>query len=129
MFTGIINDIGEVFKIGEKKGDKKFFISTNLNNKDIKIGSSLCCSGVCLTVMKKGKKKKKNFFVVGVTEHTLSKSTLYNWKVGTYINIEKSLKVGEELSGHLVFGHIDQTIKVLSIKKVSGSLEYNLEFS
>ena len=64
---------------------------------------------------------------MGVSEHTLSKSTLCNWKVGTYINIEKSLKVGEELSGHLVFGHIDQTIKVLSIKKVSGSLEYNLE--
>ena len=60
MFTGIIADIGEVFKIKTKKGDKKFFISTNLKVKNLKIGSSICCSGVCLTIIQRG--RKKNFF-------------------------------------------------------------------
>jgi len=125
MFTGIIIDIGEVFKIEIKKGDKKFFISTKLKLINLKIGSSICCSGVCLTIIRNGKIKNKNFFVVAASEETLSKSNLKNWTIGTFFNLENSLKVGNEISGHLVFGHIDGVAKVLSIKKVKGSLEFN----
>ena len=127
MFTGIITDIGEVFKIKTKKGDKKFFISTNLKVKNLKIGSSICCSGVCLTIIKRGKKKNFFFFVIAASKETLSTSSLKNWKVGTFVNLESSLKVGDAISGHLVFGHVDGTVKVLSIKKENGSLQFNFD--
>lgn len=123
MFTGIITDIGKVIEIKKNSGDKRFFISTNLNLIHLKIGSSICCSGICLTVIER-KKKKKNYFVVAASKETLSKSNIKNWKKGSLVNLEQTLKIGDELSGHLVFGHIDETIKVLSIKRQDGSLEF-----
>ena len=127
MFTGIIIDIGEVFKIEKRNNDPKFFIYTNLNLKNLKIGSSICCSGICLTIINKGKKKKKNYFIIAASNETLSKSNIRCWKKGTLVNIENAIKVGDTLSGHLVFGHIDGTIKVLSIKKEKGSLKFNFK--
>ena len=119
MFTGIIEDIGEVFKV-KKSGDKLFYISTQINYKKLKIGSSISCNGVCLTIIKKGKKKKKNWFVITASKETLSKSNLSLMKPGTPINLETSLKVGDEISGHLIFGHIDTKTKLIS-KKYQGS--------
>ena len=127
MFTGIIKDIGRVFKVEKKEGDKKFFISTHLKFINLTTGSSICCSGVCLTIIKRGKNKKKNFFVIAASKETLKKSNIKHWKKGSKINLENALKVSDYLSGHLVFGHIDGTIKVLSIKKQNGSLEFNFE--
>ena len=117
MFSGIIEDIGEVFKI-KKDGDMKFFILTKIDYKNLKIGSSISCNGVCLTVIKRGKKKKNNWFVITASKETLLKSNLGLLKTGSFINLETSLKVGDEISGHLVFGHIDKSVKLISRKYV-----------
>ncbi len=121
MFTGIINSIGTIRKI-KKKGDKIFFIETKLKFSDLKVGSSISCSGVCLTIAQKGKKENSRWFRISASKETLSKSNIKYWKEGTMINLEKSLKIGDELSGHLVFGHVDGLSKVLSVKKVGDSL-------
>ena len=113
MFTGIIEDIGKVFKI-KKSGDKLFYISTRINSKKLKIGSSISCNGVCLTIIKKGKKKKNNWFAITASKETLSKSNLSLMKRESLINLETSLRVGDEISGHLVFGHIDIKTKLIS---------------
>ena len=121
MFTGITEDVGEVLEI-KKDDDKIFYISTKINYKNLKIGSSISCNGICLTIIKKGKKKNNSWFTISASKETLSKSNIQYWKKGTMINLEKSLKIGDELSGHLVFGHIDGLSKILSIKKVGDSL-------
>ena len=126
MFSGIIEDIGEVFKI-KKDGDMKFFILTKIDYKNLKIGSSISCNGVCLTVIKRGKKKKNNWFVITASKETLLKSNLGLLKTGSFINLETSLKVGDEISGHLVFGHIDKSVKLISRKYVGSSLSLKIE--
>ena len=126
MFTGIIEDIGEIFKI-KKEEDKKFFILTNINYKNLKIGSSISCNGICLTITKRGKKKKNNWFAITASKETLSKSNLDTLKIGAQVNLETSLKVGDEISGHLVFGHIDGSTKVLSRNFVGSSLVAKIE--
>ena len=118
MFTGIIEDIGEILKI-KKNGDRLFYISTKINYKSLKIGSSISCNGVCLTIVKKGK-KKKNWFAITASKETLTRSNLDSMKTGSLINLETSLKVGDEISGHLVFGHVDSKTKLIS-KKYDGS--------
>ena len=120
MFTGIIEDIGEVLEI-KKDGDKIFYISTKINYQNLKIGSSISCNGICLTIIKKGKKNKKNWFAISASRETLSKSNLNIAKIGSLLNLETSLKVGDELSGHLVFGHIDGKLKLIKKKNVGSS--------
>ena len=126
MFSGIIEDIGKVLRI-KKNGDKKFFISTNINYKDLKIGSSISCNGACLTIIKKGKKKKNNWFAITASKETLLKSNLNLMKIGSLINLETSLRINDEISGHLVFGHIDKSVKLLSKKYVGSSLLLKIE--
>ena len=126
MFTGIIEDIGEVLEI-KKDGDKIFYISTKINYQNLKIGSSISCNGICLTITKKGKKNKKNWFAVSASKETLSKSNLNITKIGSLLNLETSLKVGDELSGHLVFGHIDRKLKL--IKKENSGASISLIFN
>ena len=126
MFTGIIEDIGEIFKI-KKNQDQRFSIFTKINYKNLKIGSSISCNGVCLTIIKRGKKKKNNWFTITASKETLKKSNLSLLNVGSLINLETSLKVGDEISGHLVFGHIDKKAKLLSRKYVGSSLILKIE--
>tara|TARA_B100000686_G_C16409181_1_gene771312 strand:- start:110 stop:697 length:588 start_codon:yes stop_codon:yes gene_type:complete len=102
MFTGIVTDIGTIKKI-EKHRDTRLEINSSYDSKFITIGSSISCSGVCLTVTE----VKKNSFIVGVSEETISKTTISNWYEGDKVNLERSLKVGDELGGHIVTGHID----------------------
>ena len=121
MFTGIIEDVGEVLEI-KKNGDNIFYISTKINYQNLKIGSSISCNGICLTIIKKGKKNKKNWFAISASKETLSKSNLNIAKIGSSLNLETSLKVGDELSGHLVFGHIDGKLKLIKKKNSGASL-------
>ncbi len=112
MFTGITENIG-VIKSISKRDPIAYNIETNMILKDVKIGSSIMCSGICLTVVKKNKKS----FYVNLSEETLKVTTAKNWKVGTKVNLEKSLKVGDEIAGHFVSGHVDG-ITELEEKKV-----------
>ena len=128
MFSGIIENKGFVFKF-EKQKDFRLVLDTNLKYKDIKKGSSVCCNGICLTVISKKKKKKYTQLSFDVSQETINCSNFNVIKKGDEINIEKSLRVGDEISGHFVFGHVDDTAKLISIKKVGDSHEIKLEIS
>ena len=117
MFTGITTNSGFVKKINDKIIGE-YTIESDINLSDVKVGSSILCSGICLTITK----KEKNFFVVNISEETLKVTNAINWKKGTKLNLEKSLKVGDELGGHIVTGHIDKTTSLLKKKKLKKSL-------
>ena len=125
MFTGIIQDIGSIRNL--KKG--LYEISTNLDLNDCKEGSSISCNGVCLTA-KNIKKTNNNIFSfeVNIGEETLLRSNLgNNIEKNENINLERSLKIGEEISGHFVYGHVDATTVVKDILKLENSWEYHFE--
>ena len=128
MFSGIIENKGFVLKF-EKQKDFRLVLDTNLKYKDIKKGSSVCCNGICLTVISKKKKKKYTQLSFDVSQETINCSNFNAIKKGDEINIEKSLRVGDEISGHFVFGHVDDTSKLISVKKVGDSHEIKLEIS
>lgn len=111
MFTGIITDVGTVTRVDDTRGDKRFEITTVWDMTDVPMGASIACSGCCLTVIA----KTKNSFSVDVSAESLSKTNLGSWVEGTKINLESSLKFGDELGGHLVSGHVDGLATLVSI--------------
>jgi riboflavin synthase len=111
MFTGLITDVGEV--IG--KSDGKFTLRTAYDLRVGDVGLSICCDGVCLTATSIKPLGKGAEFSVDVSNETLGKSTLGDWTPGTRVNLERSLKVGDELGGHIVSGHVDGVAKIISI--------------
>ncbi len=117
MFTGIVTDVGQVRKV-ERRGDTHFVIATHLNMAEIAVGASIACAGVCLTVTKKG----KDWFAATASAETLSKTILGDWKVGSPVNLERSLRMGDELGGHIVTGHIDGTATLKSVKREGESV-------
>ena len=116
MFTGIITDVGRVQGI-VKTGDLKVFITTTYNTEFINIGASICCSGICLTVVEKA----SNWFAVEVSQETLDNTTSSSWVEGTSINLERSLQLKDELGGHIVSGHVDGRAQLVNIEKEGGS--------
>ena len=117
MFTGIVTDIGTVVA-RETRGDTHFRIRTRYETASIDIGASIACAGVCLTVVQKA----ADWFAVDVSAESLSRTTLGNWQEGTAINLERSLKVGDELGGHIVSGHVDGVGEVVSTQNEGDSL-------
>jgi riboflavin synthase len=113
MFTGIITDVGKVRRI-EKRGDTHVVIATHYDVGAIDIGASIACSGVCLTVADKGTAEGP-WFAVTASAETLSKTTLGSWKVGDPVNLERPLKLGDELGGHIVVGHVDGVAEIVSV--------------
>ncbi len=111
MFTGIITDLGSVRSISGD-GDKRFEFATAYDTADIDDGASIACSGACLTVIDKG----PGWFAAMVSNATLSCTTLKNWREGTPVNLERALKVGDELGGHIVSGHVDGVGEIVSIE-------------
>lgn len=116
MFTGIITNQGTITSI-DTSGDWKIRIQTDFDMNTVPIGASIACSGVCLTVVE----KDTNSFLVQVSQETLDKTAIGTWKVGQTINLEQSLKMGDELGGHLVFGHVDGLGEVISITPIGDS--------
>ena len=125
MFTGIIQEKGKVINFA--KGILE--ISTNLDLSDCKLGSSICCNGVCLTATEINFINNSYQFKTNVGEETMLRTTfsenLFN-KIKP-INLEKSLKIGDEISGHFVYGHVDRTTKLLKISKLNNSWEFFFE--
>ena len=122
MFTGIIQNLGNIvnFKNGELE------ISTSLDLSDCKIGSSICCNGVCLTATEINFREDQYTFKVNVGEETQDRTNFSNQEFNKLakINIEKSLKIGDEISGHFVYGHIDRTTNITNINKLDNSWEF-----
>lgn len=102
MFTGIVTDIGTVRSV-EQRGDLRLTISTTYDLSTVDLGASIACSGVCLTVVDKG----GDWFAVDVSGETVSKTAADHWRQGARLNLERALRLGDELGGHLVTGHVD----------------------
>lgn len=121
MFTGIITDVGRVKDVARAgagpAGDTRFAIATRFPTREIALGASIACSGVCLTVVETG----ADWFAVDVSGETLSCTTLGSWVAGRAVNLERALRVGDELGGHIVSGHVDGLAEVLSIVADGGS--------
>ena len=128
MFSGIIENKG-IVKEFKKNKDYRLVLDTDLKFKDIKKGSSVCCNGVCLTVISKKKLTKMTKLIFDVSKETVSCTNFNKLKIGDLINIEKSLKVGDEISGHFVFGHVDETAALVSSKKIGDSHELKFKIS
>lgn len=120
MFTGIVTDIGEVLET-ERRGDLRARIGTGYDVGGIDIGASIACDGVCLTVIALGT-TPKNWFDVEISAESLSKTNLDTWVPGKRINLERALKVGDELGGHIVSGHIDGLAEVVGLRPEGDSL-------
>ncbi|MDP1749138.1 MAG: riboflavin synthase [Reyranella sp.] len=125
MFTGIVTDIGEIATVtpGGQAGDRRFVVRTRHDVAPIAIGASIACSGCCLTVVEKG----ADWFAVEVSGESLAKTHLGDWAVGSRINLELSLKLGDELGGHLVYGHVDGVGKVVAMTPEGGSIRFVFE--
>lgn len=125
MFTGIVTDIGEIVSVDEggKSGDRRFVVATKHDLAAVPIGASIACSGCCLTVVEKSAGR----FAVDVSAESLSKTHLGVWKAGSRLNLELSLKLGDELGGHLVYGHVDGVGKIVSMTPVGGSMRFDFE--
>ncbi len=128
MFSGIIENFG-IVKEFKKYKDYRLVIESNLKFKDVKKGSSVSCNGVCLTVTKKIRKLKNIILSFDVSSETVKCSNFDQINVGDKINIEKSLKLGDEISGHFVFGHVDDTAKLVSLKEVGDSFQLTFKVS
>jgi riboflavin synthase len=113
MFTGIVTDIGEVLET-ERRGDLRARIGTGYDVGGIDIGASIACDGVCLTVIALGR-TPRGWFDVEISAESLSKTNLDTWEPGKRINLERALKVGDELGGHIVSGHIDGIAEVVRV--------------
>lgn len=124
MFTGIITDLGRVRAVERApSGDTRLALSTAYDTSAIALGASIACSGSCLTVVDKG----TGWFAVEVSHETLSCTTLGEWRAGRAVNLEQSLKLGQELGGHLVSGHVDGVARLTRLRPEDGSLRLTVE--
>lgn len=122
MFTGIISDVGTILEVTQM-GDTRYVIETSYDTKGIDIGASIACSGVCLTVIEKMETPSPRFAVEASAE-TLNVTTAKKWAVGTKLNLERALKMGDELGGHIVSGHVDGIAEIKSIEPDGDSLRF-----
>jgi riboflavin synthase len=113
MFTGIVTDVGKVKRV-EKRGDTHVVMATAYDVGAIDIGASIACSGICLTVTDKGRGDDR-WFAVSASAETVAKTTIAGWKVGQTVNLERPLRLGDELGGHIVAGHVDGVAEVTRI--------------
>ncbi|ARE82699.1 riboflavin synthase [Roseovarius mucosus] len=121
MFTGIITDVGRIEAV-EHRGDLRARIGTGYDTGRIDIGASIACDGVCLTVVALG----AGWFDVDISAETLSKTNLSGWAEGRRVNLERALRVGDELGGHIVSGHIDGLAEVVSLRDEGDSTRVTL---
>ncbi|MEI4231907.1 riboflavin synthase [Roseovarius sp. D22-M7] len=121
MFTGIITDTGHVRSV-EQRGDRRARIGTGYDTGTIAIGASIACDGACLTVVDLG----PDWFAVDVSAETLAKTNLSEWQAGKRVNLERALRVGDELGGHIVAGHVDGLAEVVGLRDDGDSTRVTL---
>ncbi|MAU66766.1 riboflavin synthase [Hyphomonas sp.] len=116
MFTGLVTDVGTVRKAEHRNGLTRFEVESGYPLDDIAMGASIMHSGVCLTVVDMGQGERGAWFAVEAVPETLAKTVLGDWNEGAKVNLEQSLKLGDELGGHFVFGHVDGVGEIVSIE-------------
>src|SRR4051794_20954082 len=122
MFTGIITDVGRIAAV-ETRGDLRLRIACGYDMEKVDLGASIACSGVCLTVVDKG----PDWFAVDVSTETVSRTAAEMWAEGRRLNLERSLRLGDELGGHIVTGHVDGVGRVAVAEPVGDSRRLTIE--
>lgn len=126
MFTGIITDIGTI-RSREDRGDTRLVISTAFDIDSIDLGASIACSGACLTVVDKGRDDAGNWFAIDASAETLACTAPAMWDIGRRLNLERALKVGDELGGHIVTGHVDAVGHIVAVEPSGDSVKLTVE--
>jgi riboflavin synthase len=127
MFTGLVSDVGEIRSVKPRANNlHRLTIFCNYDRAGIAMGASIACSGVCLTVVDTGEEDGRVWFAVDAADETLRVTTVGRWQHGAKINLERSLKVGDELGGHLVAGHVDGIAKVLARDDMTDMARFTL---
>ena len=121
MFTGIITAVGTIREL-RKQGDLRAVITCPYDPAGIAIGASIACSGVCLTVVDRGGEPGNAWFAVDISDETVSRTAQDQWTAGRKLNLEQALKLGDELGGHIVTGHVDAVGRIALREEVGGSL-------
>jgi len=127
MFTGIVSDLGEVLDVEEKaEGLRRLTIACGYDPDSIDIGASIACSGICLTVVGRGRTGNRSSFAVDAAAETLRMTTAQTWRRGAKLNLERSLRLGDELGGHMVSGHVDGIAELIARDDFLDSAELTL---
>lgn len=128
MFTGIVTDVGAISSITPMNEGVRLRVTTTYDPASIEMGASICCSGTCLTVTGlPDAEDRSRWFEVEAWEEALRLTTIANWRAGTRINLERSLKIGDELGGHLVSGHVDGTAQIISVTDEGDARRFQIE--
>lgn len=134
MFTGIITDMGEILAL-EQRGDLRARIGTRYEAAGIDIGASIACNGICLTVIARGTgtaaEPSRNWFDVEISAESVARTNIGagagqgGWRVGTRLNLERALRVGDELGGHIVSGHVDGVAEIIGLRDEGDSTRFS----
>ncbi len=127
MFSGIVTGLGEILEVDEKSdGLRRLVVACDYDADSIAVGASIACSGICLTVVERGVRADQPFFAVDAAAETLRLTTAGHWRRGTRINLERSLRLGDEMGGHLVSGHIDGIAELVTRDDALDSAAFTL---
>jgi riboflavin synthase len=127
MFSGLVTGLGEILEVDEKSdGLRRLVIASNYDPDSIAVGASIACSGICLTVIERGATGNRPFFAVDAAAETLRLTTAGHWWRGTRINLERSLRLGDEMGGHLVSGHVDGIAELVTRDDFLDSASFTL---
>jgi riboflavin synthase len=126
MFTGLVSDVGRVLSIEDRGELKRIRIATSYDPKGIALGASIASGGPCLTAVGVGTEDGQHWFEVDAAAETLARTTVGQWKVGTRINLERSLRIGDEMGGHIVTGHVDGVARIVTRKDFDGMARFDI---
>ena len=127
MFSGIVTELGKIIEVDEKSNElRRFIVACDYDPGSIAVGGSIACSGICLTVVERGASGNRPFFAVDAAAETLRLTTAGQWRRGTFINLERSLRLGDEMGGHLVSGHVDGIAELVTRDDFLDSASFTL---
>jgi riboflavin synthase len=126
MFTGLVSDVGEVLSVEPRGGLKRLRIASAYDPATIQLGASIAHNGVCMTVVDFGARDKGAWYDIDAAAETLAVTTAGEWRAGTKLNLERALKIGDELGGHLVSGHVDGVAKLRERRDFDGMAHFDI---
>jgi riboflavin synthase len=127
MFTGLVSDVGTIVSMETRGELRRIRIACSYDPQTILLGASIACSGPCLTAVEIGTQHDRTFFEVDAAAETLARTTVGTWAPGQRINLERSLKIGDELGGHIVTGHVDGVATIVERRDFDGMAHYDIE--
>jgi riboflavin synthase len=127
MFTGLVSDLGEVLQVESRGELRRLRIACNYPAETIAEGASIACSGPCLTAVAIGRVDNRAWFDVDGAAETLARTNARDWRIGTRLNLERSLRIGDELGGHIVTGHVDGVATIAAIDAFDGMKRYRID--